>query len=78
MAERHSGEDEVAQFPCGGLDDRGVVVANKDSSCQRSGQEAETRKGYGDDRLCVGPLDELGGNFVARCGTGLLITILNN
>lgn len=33
VAERHSGEDEVAQLPCGGLDDRGVIVANKDSSC---------------------------------------------
>jgi hypothetical protein len=73
MAERHSGEYQVAELPCGGLDDGGVVVANKHSSCERSGQEPETREGYRDDGLGVGPLDELGGDLVARCGTGLLI-----
>jgi hypothetical protein len=72
MAERHAGEDEVTELPCRGLDDWGVVVANEDGSCYRSGQEAEAREGNGDDGLRVGPLDELGRDLVTRCGSGLL------
>jgi hypothetical protein len=46
VTESHSGEDQVAELPCGGLDDGGVIVAYKHGSCERSGQETEAREGY--------------------------------
>ena len=72
VAESHSREDQVTEFPGWGLDDRGVVVANKNGSSERGGQETETRECYGYDRLCVRPLDELGWNFVTSCGPSFL------
>ena len=68
VAESHSRKDQVTEFPCWGLDDWGVVVANKNGSSERGGQETETRECYGYDGLRVWPLDELDRNFVTGCG----------
>lgn len=76
VRDSHAGQDQVAEFSCGGLDDGRVVVSEEHAGRQERTQEAEAREGEGHDCLRVCPLHELYWDLVAHYNTPSTRTLL--
>ena len=65
VGHQHPGQDDVRQFPGGGLHHGSVVVPREDDERERRGDDPQAREDHGDDGLHVRPTHVINGEVHA-------------